>query len=224
MPLRVGSSFGRSLTRGLIVFVPTVLTLYLAYLVVRWIDSILQFDLDPRPDWSLHVPGLGVLLVVAAVILAGWIVGRPGGRAVFQALDTVIAKIPLVRVVHSSLRDLMSAFVGGRKTFDKPVLVSVTPDGGCKVPGYVTLADLATPGLEDHVAVYFPQAYNFAGQVALFPRAQVHPLDAGSADVMAFIVSGGVSGSVSPDSAAAPRPAAGPPPAQALPPGEPHPA
>ena len=44
----------------------------------------------------------------------------------------------------------------------------------------------------DLVAVYLPQSYNFAGQVLLFPADQVTPISAGSSDVMAFIVSGGV--------------------------------
>ena len=49
-------------------------------------------------------------------------------------------------------------------------------------------------GLLDHVAVYFPQSYNFAGNLLVFPKDQVRPLEAESSDIMAFIVSGGVSG------------------------------
>jgi uncharacterized membrane protein len=49
-------------------------------------------------------------------------------------------------------------------------------------------------GMPDHVAVYFPQSYNFAGQLAVVPRENVELLDAPSAEVMTFIVSGGISG------------------------------
>ena len=48
------------------------------------------------------------------------------------------------------------------------------------------------PGAPRHVAVYFPQSYNFAGQVLIVSDGQVERLDAASSDVMAFIVSGGV--------------------------------
>ena len=48
--------------------------------------------------------------------------------------------------------------------------------------------------MREHVAVYFPQSYNFAGNLLLFPRDQIEALSASSSDVMAFIVSGGVSG------------------------------
>ena len=47
-------------------------------------------------------------------------------------------------------------------------------------------------GMREHVTVYLPQSYNFAGSLLIFPTSAVEPLDAESADVMAFIVSGGV--------------------------------
>jgi uncharacterized membrane protein len=46
--------------------------------------------------------------------------------------------------------------------------------------------------MKDHVTVYLPQSYNFAGSLLIFPSSAVTPLVADSADVMAFIVSGGV--------------------------------
>jgi uncharacterized membrane protein len=58
----------------------------------------------------------------------------------------------------------------------------------------VTQDSLDRLGLSGYAAVYFPQSYNFAGNLVVFPSAQLEPLDAASADVMAFIVSGGVTG------------------------------
>ena len=49
-------------------------------------------------------------------------------------------------------------------------------------------------GRPDDVAVYFPQSYNFAGQVVIVPRAAVTALAVDASDAMAFIVSGGVTG------------------------------
>jgi uncharacterized membrane protein len=74
------------------------------------------------------------------------------------------------------------------------VLVTLYPEGSAKALGFVTRQDLSMFGLADHVAVYFPQAYNFAGHLLVFPRDQVKPLGLESSDVMTFIVSGGVSG------------------------------
>ena len=58
--------------------------------------------------------------------------------------------------------------------------------------GFITQETLTSMGMLDHVAVYLPQSYNFAGSLLIFPTSAVTVLDAESADVMAFIVSGGV--------------------------------
>ena len=63
--------------------------------------------------------------------------------------------------------------------------------------GFVTRASLENLGLSDYVAVYVPQSYNFAGNVLLFPKTAIQPLEIESSQAMAFIVSGGVSGGAS---------------------------
>jgi len=47
-------------------------------------------------------------------------------------------------------------------------------------------------GLTDHCAVYLPHSYNFSGQLLLVPREHVTLVQSGSAELMSFIVSGGV--------------------------------
>ena len=72
------------------------------------------------------------------------------------------------------------------------MLVAPFASGEARALGFVTQVTLATMGMREHVAVYLPQSYNFAGSLLIFPTSAVTPLDAESADVMAFIVSGGV--------------------------------
>jgi uncharacterized membrane protein len=66
------------------------------------------------------------------------------------------------------------------------------PQSGIRVLGFLTQESLAIIGLKEHVTVYVPQSYGFAGQLLVVPATQVSPLPAESADVMAFIISGGV--------------------------------
>jgi uncharacterized membrane protein len=58
--------------------------------------------------------------------------------------------------------------------------------------GFVTSESMDDFGLTDHVAVYLPESYNFAGNLFVVPRSRIRRIDRESADVMAFIVSGGV--------------------------------
>jgi len=102
-------------------------------------------------------------------------------------------KLPFVRLLYSSSKDLLSAFVGEKRRFDAPVLVALQPDGAVKALGFVTSESMEDFGLTDHVAVYLPESYNFAGNLFVVPRSRVTRLERESAEVMAFIVSGGVS-------------------------------
>jgi len=97
-----------------------------------------------------------------------------------------------VRLLYSSTKDLLNAFVGDKRRFDKPVLVELMPGSNAQAFGFVTQESLDQLQLPGHCAVYFPQSYNFAGSLVIFPRAQIRRLDAESSAVMAFIVSGGV--------------------------------
>jgi uncharacterized membrane protein len=118
-------------------------------------------------------------------------------------MEGVLIKAPFVKLLYTSIKDLIAAFMGEKRRFDQPVLVSLSPVGHGEAVGFVTRTDLEFLGLLDHVAVYFPQSYNFAGHLLVFPKDQVRPLEAESSEVMAFIVSGGVSGGPHPEGALA---------------------
>jgi len=67
------------------------------------------------------------------------------------------------------------------------------PGTNVKVIGFITKESLASWGMVNEVVVYLPQSYNFAGQIIVVPKEQVTIINASSSEVMAFIVSGGVS-------------------------------
>jgi uncharacterized membrane protein len=109
-------------------------------------------------------------------------------------VDQTVGRLPFVRLLYTSTKDLLNAFVGEKRRFDKPVLVKLTDNSEARLVGFVTQESLDRLGLPGYSSVYFPQSYNFAGNLVVFPSSQLQPLDAASADVMAFIVSGGVTG------------------------------
>lgn len=188
--------------RGVVLTAPLVVTAYVCYRIFVGIDGWL----------GLPVRGAGFVVTVAVITLAGFLASTILARSLVAVLDRVVNRLPFVRLLYSSTRDLLNAFVGEQRRFDKPVLVSLYPGGAARAFGFVTQESLAHFGLEGHVAVYLPQSYNFAGSLLVFPASSVVPLRADSADVMAFIVSGGVAGaggSATPprDAAAIARPA-----------------
>jgi len=179
--------------RGLLVFVPAGLTVLVLVWVVTNLDRLFG-NLLRIPD----IPGLGVCLGLAATLglitVIGFLASNFIGRELVRLVDKIFTKVPLVKILYSSIKDLVAAFVGEPKKFDKPVLVALGPGCDAQVMGFITRESLENFGLKDHVAVYFPQSYNFAGNVLILPKKAVKALDITSSEAMTFIVSGGVAG------------------------------
>jgi uncharacterized membrane protein len=170
--------------KGCLVLVPTVTTVYVVWFVLTRVDALI-----PSP-----IPGLGILLAVAAITAIGAVASNVAGKRLIDLIERLLRNLPVVRLLFTSIKDLMSAFVGDKRTFDKPVMVRLDASGGLRALGFVTCERFDDARLAGHVAVYMPQSYNFAGNVVIVPRERVEPIDADGAEFMAFIVSGGVSG------------------------------
>jgi len=169
--------------KGLLVFVPAALTVFAIVMVFTRLDGLLK----------LRIPGLGLVITIAVITLVGFLASNFVGKKFFTLVDGLFSKLPVVKMLYSSIKDLTGAFAGEKKSFDKPVIVELTA-AGPKALGFITRDDLGFLSLAGHVAVYFPQSYNFAGSVLMFPAEQVTAVDVDSSDAMAFVVSGGVSG------------------------------
>ena len=171
----------KNFLRGLVIVVPIALTVYLVYETFTRLDRLL----------NLHLPGLGLLVLVVAIVVTGALAGNFVGRRVFALTEKLFTNAPIVRIVYAAIKDLLEAFVGNKRRFDRPVTISVTE--GVKTFGFITRDDLASLGIQGSVAVYVPFSYTWDGCLLVVAKERVTPLDADSASVMALVVSGGVS-------------------------------
>ncbi|HVE78365.1 MAG TPA: DUF502 domain-containing protein [Gemmatimonadaceae bacterium] len=168
--------------RGLVFVAPLAITGYVCWVVFTAVDRLLGFP----------VPGVGFLATIALITVIGFLASNFLARTLIGWIEGPLKRLPFVRILYSSTKDLLNAFVGEQRRFDRPVMVSLVPGTGPRAIGFVTQTSLDRLGLERWVAVYFPQSYNFAGNLLLYPADQVTPVDAETADVVAFVVSGGV--------------------------------
>jgi uncharacterized membrane protein len=171
----------RSFAQGLLVLAPVAITIWVVIFTVTTLDRWL----------NTRIPGLGIVIAAAGITLIGYLAGNVVGDKLISTLEAGMRRVPLVRILYNSLRDLFGAFVGSKRKFDKPVAVEVNRHG-LKVLGFLTNERFDDPHLAGHVSVYLPESYNFAGNLIVVPRERVHLLDADGAEFMAFIVSGGV--------------------------------
>ncbi|MGE5415588.1 MAG: DUF502 domain-containing protein [Acidobacteriota bacterium] len=171
--------------QGLLFVIPIFLTVYVLYWLFAKIDNILP----------IKYPGVGFVTTILVVTLIGFLASNFLTKRLLVAVDGLFARLPLVKLLYSSVKDLINAFVGDKKSFNKPVLLELGLDSGVHALGFITCESLDKLGLEEMVAVYLPQSYNFAGNLLIVRKELVKPLDTNSSDLMTFIVSGGVAGS-----------------------------
>lgn len=167
--------------RGLVVTAPVAITVYVCWSLFERVDRWL----------GLPIPGAGFAITILLITLVGFLASNLVTRGVVSTIDRLLERTPFARLLYSSTKDLLDAFVGEKRRFTHPVLVSLAP-AGIRVVGFVTADALDALGAGGDVAVYLPHSYTFSGYLIVVSRSRIEPIAAESADVMAFIVSGGV--------------------------------
>ena len=161
--------------------VPIAVTVYLLVQAFLKLDQLLE----------MRYHGLGVAVLVAATIAIGALTSNFIGRRLLGLAETLFTKAPIVRIIYAAIKDLLEAFVGNKRRFDRPVTVMVGEQ--VKMFGFITQDDLGALAAPGEVAVYVPFSYTWDGCLMIVARERVQPLAADSASILALVVSGGVS-------------------------------
>ncbi|MEN9330956.1 MAG: hypothetical protein RLZZ94_46 [Bacteroidota bacterium] len=181
--------------QGLLFVVPVAVTVYVVIKAVVWLDNLLPVKVPiPVPGAeSFDLPGLGILLIASIITVAGYIGTRFVRNPVFAIFEGLIERTPLLKLIYSSVKDLIEAFVGEKKRFTQPVLVTMNNNPPIQRIGFVTENDLTELGLgKSKMAVYLPFSYGFNGQLVIVESDNVQKLDASGTEMMKFVISGGV--------------------------------
>jgi uncharacterized membrane protein len=142
-------------------------------------------------------PVIDPLIILATAVVLIFLMGLLGSSIILQPLfslfDSTLEQTPVVKTVYGSIKDFMSAFVGSKKRFNKPVLITINKENNIQQLGFITKEDLSELKIsKGTVAVYVPLSYSISGNLLIVPTDHITVVDASSAEVMKFIVSGGV--------------------------------
>lgn len=175
----------RYFMQGILIIAPIAITGYVLFWVFDWIDSFL------RPYVSYR--GVGFLIVIGFVIFVGWISSYFIMESVINFFDHWLERTPGIKILYKSIKDFFQAFAGEKKKFTKAVLANVF-NNDVWIVGFLTDDEMEKFNMgADMVAVYVPQAYNFAGQLYILPKDRVKPIENITAgDAMKYTVTGGV--------------------------------
>jgi uncharacterized membrane protein len=175
----------RYFIQGIIILAPIGITAYVLYWLFDKVDSILQ----PY----VKIPGVGFAIILVFVILVGWVSSNFIMGSAINFFDQLMERTPGVKFIYSSTKDFFEAFAGDKKRFNKAVLASVFAED-VWIIGFLTDEEMRKFDMgADKVAVYVPQAYNFAGQLYILPRDKVRKIEhISSGEAMKYAVTGGV--------------------------------
>jgi len=177
--------------QGLLFLAPISITIYIIYIAFVYVDGLLTQYIKSLLGFT--IPGLGLLIILVSITLIGFFGSSFIFRPLAGIMERFITKAPLIKIIYTSIKDLLEAFVGKKKRFNEPVLVTISQNSNLHKIGFVTNNDLSILGLEDkYVAVYLPHSYAWSGNLFIVPAEHVKPLDANPAEVMKFIISAGV--------------------------------
>jgi len=168
--------------RGLVLTVPLFVTVWVCYGIFMRVDGWL----------GISIPGIGFATTLILITVIGALGSSILTRSAVGMLEDLLAKLPFVRLLYTSTKDVLSAFVGEKKRFSQPALVELGLGSEVQVLGFLTQSSAESLGRDASVVVYVPHSYAWSGQMLVLPSSRVKLLATDSAEFMAFVVSGGV--------------------------------
>jgi uncharacterized membrane protein len=153
---------------GALIVVPLAITVYVIISVGAWVDGLGR-ELVKRVGWdpSKLFQGAGALLVLVVIYVTGLLTHVWGFRPMWVWFERLLARVPGVKIVYESVRDLMKLFGGGAGSMGRAVEYR-PPGSEASYLGIVTNEHpVAAEGGSQRVAVYLPLAYMFGGPTVL---------------------------------------------------------
>ena len=173
--------------KGLLYIVPVAVTFWVLVEVYRLLNGIIGRFLPG--NWQY----LGILVLIVIITLFGYVGSVIITSPINSFFQRLLKRAPLLQTIYSSVKDLMSTFVGKKKGFNTPVLIKLYENSKIERIGFITNDDLSSLGIKNgKILVYLPHSYAFSGQLFVVDRSYITPIDKPSAEIMKLIVSGGV--------------------------------
>lgn len=185
----------RRFIAGLFVVIPFGITIFILKFLFNFADGILGSYLDSL--FSLithreesHIPGLGMITGAIVVYLAGLLATNVFGNQLLRWGDELLTRIPLVKSIYISSKQLTKVFREGKTSYRRAVFVE-WPRPGVRAIGFVT-AEVERDG-QRLIVVYVPTMPNPTSGFALFFREdEVYESGMTVEEAVKFVVSGGM--------------------------------
>lgn len=191
----------RCFISGLLLWLPIWVTL----LVIKFLVDILgntvtMLPREYQPDVLLgfHIPGAGVLITIMVIFFTGMIAANFFGKGIVRLWDAIIGRIPLVRSIYNSVKQVSETLLTpGGQSFRKVLLVQYPHQGFWTIAFQTsdTMPDVLNTSLSEHdmVSFYVPTTPNpTSGFLMIAPRRDVIEIDMSVEQALKYVISLGV--------------------------------
>ncbi len=159
--------------------VATILPVGITVLVLIWVFNIFDGVLEKPMIWILgrKIPGLGLVVFVAFVILIGMLTSNLFGKKIAKWGESLLSRIPLINIIYNPIKDVVSTLSNNKsKSFQKVAMVEF-PSKGIKSIGFVTNSSFTIDG-QEKLSVFIPTTPNPTnGFLVIMEKSEVILLD-----------------------------------------------
>lgn len=187
----------RYLIAGLLVWIPIGVTIFVVRVVIGLLDrGLFLFVPELRPDQWLAVPGLGIIITLALLLVTGVFVANFVGHSLVRAWESLLDRIPFVRSIYSGAKNFTEIVFSDNSESFKKVLLIQYPRKGVYTLAFQTgsqLGEVQEKTGEDVVCTFVPTTPNpTSGFIVLVPKDEVIELDMEVDAAVKMVVSLGV--------------------------------
>ncbi|MDD5561734.1 MAG: DUF502 domain-containing protein [Candidatus Omnitrophica bacterium] len=183
---------------GLVVVVPVIFTVYVLVVLFRFTDNILGRFLNVylRNTLGFNIPGLGALIFILLILLAGFLASRYIGKRIFPLMDRWFSSLPLIRNIYPTFKQVISFILAQKEFGFKKVVLAEYPSKGIWSLGFLTNEEfqkLSQISNKVMVSIFIPTSPGpFTGVVIFVAKEDLQFPDISIADAFKIIISGGV--------------------------------
>ncbi len=191
--------FKKNFITGLLVLIPLVLTAWVLFSLVEFLDQAVIFlpeHMRPEYFFGSDIFGFGLILTAVVIFVIGIIANNFFGKKLIIIYEAIFNKVPFVKSVYSSIKQVSDTLLtSSGKAFSKAVLIEF-PISGTYTFAFVTGEpdETLTKSLKGkYVNVYVPTTPNpTSGYTLIVPRNKVVELDISVDQVLKYVISMGV--------------------------------
>ena len=181
---------------GVVVLVPLGFTLYLTFFLVSISGNLIPEEINPNNYLPFSIPGLEILLSIIFITLIGGLSLSFIGKKIFQIINDLLKKIPILRTIYSAIGQMTETFTQNKGKKKSVVLVEYPRKGSWAV-GFATkenTGEITKKTNKKLINVFVPTTPNpTSGFLLMFPKDEVKYLDMSFEEASKFIVSAGTS-------------------------------